>query len=62
MPFVFGGGYQPWVWRFEPKDYVYLQQTTPTTLDVTIRHVILHVQKVLLSRTLLMLKGQDGQL
>ncbi len=59
---VFGGGYRPWVWRFEPKDYVYLQQTTPTTLDVTMRHVILHVQKVLLSRTLLMLKGQDGQL
>jgi len=59
---VLGGGYRPWVWRFEPKDCVYLQQTTPTTLDVTIRHVILHVRKVLSSRTLLMLEGRDGQL
>jgi hypothetical protein len=54
---VLGGGYRPWVWRFELKDYVYLQQTTWTTLDVTITHVILHVWKVLPSRTLLMLEG-----
>jgi hypothetical protein len=25
-----GGGYWPQVHRFEPRDYVYLQQTTPT--------------------------------
>jgi hypothetical protein len=36
-----GGGYKPQVYRFEPKDYVYLQQTTPTTLDVTTSCVVL---------------------
>jgi hypothetical protein len=30
-----GGGYRPQVRRFRPGDYVYLQQTAPTTLDVT---------------------------
>jgi hypothetical protein len=30
-----GGGYRPQVRRFQPGDYVYLQQTAPTTLDVT---------------------------
>jgi hypothetical protein len=30
-----GRGYRPQVRRFRPGDYVYLQQTTPTTLDVT---------------------------
>ncbi len=33
---------------------------TPTTLDVTARCVILHVQKVIPSKVLL-LEGQDGQ-
>jgi hypothetical protein len=32
-----GGGYRPQVRRFQPGDYVYLQQTAPTTLDVTAR-------------------------
>jgi hypothetical protein len=36
-----GGGYQPQVRRFQPGDYVYLQQTAPTTLDVTAGRVIL---------------------
>jgi hypothetical protein len=30
-----GGGFQPHVRRFRLGDYVYLQQTAPTTLDVT---------------------------
>jgi hypothetical protein len=30
-----GGGYRPQVQRFRSGDYVYLQQTAPTTLDVT---------------------------
>jgi len=37
-----------------------LQQIAPTTLDVTIGHVILHVQKVLPFGVLL-LEGRDGQ-
>ncbi len=41
-------------------DYVYLQQTTPTTLDVTTDRVILHVQKVL-PFEIFLLEGQDGQ-
>jgi hypothetical protein len=44
---ICGGGYQPKIQRFEQGDYVYLQQTTLTTLDVTIKHVILRVWKVL---------------
>ncbi len=45
---------------FEQGDYVYLQQITPTILDVIARHVILCVQKVLPSGMLL-LEGWDGQ-
>jgi hypothetical protein len=30
-----GGGYRPQVRQFQLGDYVYLQQTAPTTLDVT---------------------------
>jgi hypothetical protein len=40
-------------------DYVYLQQTTPTTLDVTTGCTILRVRKVLVSGVL-MLEGHDG--
>ncbi len=40
-------------------DYVYLQQITPTTLDITIGHTILRVRKVLASGVL-MLEGRDG--
>jgi hypothetical protein len=36
-----GGGYRPHVRRFRPGNYVYLQQTAPTTLDVTAGRVIL---------------------
>jgi hypothetical protein len=36
-----GGGYRPQVRRFQPGDYVYLQQTAPTTLDVTAGRIIL---------------------
>lgn len=42
-------------------DYVYPQQITPITLDVIVRRIVLRVQKVLLSKVLL-LKGQDGQI
>jgi hypothetical protein len=31
-----GSGYRPQVRRFRLGDYVYLQQTAPTTLDVTV--------------------------
>jgi hypothetical protein len=31
-----GGGYRPQVRQFQPGDYVYLEQTAPTTLDVTV--------------------------
>jgi hypothetical protein len=37
-----------------------MQQTTPTTLDVTSGRLILHVRKALHFKVLL-LKGQDGQ-
>jgi hypothetical protein len=30
-----GGGYRPSIRKFHVGDYVYLQQTAPTTLDVT---------------------------
>ncbi len=36
-----GGGYQPLIHRFHVGDYVYLQHTTPTTLDVTASRIIL---------------------
>jgi hypothetical protein len=36
-----GGGYRPQVRQFRPWDYVYLQQTAPTTLDVTVGRIIL---------------------
>ncbi len=40
-------------------DYVYLQQTTPTTLDVMACRTILRVQEVLVFGVL-MLEGRDG--
>jgi hypothetical protein len=42
-----GGGYQPWIHTLKLGDNVYLQQTTPIILDVTLRCVILYVQNVL---------------
>jgi hypothetical protein len=54
------GGYRPQVRRFRPRDYVYLQQTAPTTLDVTAGRVILRVREVLGSGVLL-LEGRDGK-
>jgi hypothetical protein len=56
-----GGGYRPQVHRFHPRDYVYLQQTTPITLDVIAGRIILRVREVLGSGVLL-LKGRDGKL
>ena len=53
------GGYRPQLRRFAPGDYVYLQQTASTTLDVTRGRVILRVKKVL-SRGVLELEGRDG--
>jgi hypothetical protein len=55
-----GGGYRPQVCRFQPGDYVYLQQIAPTTLDVTARRIILRVREVLGSGVLL-LEGHDGK-
>jgi hypothetical protein len=55
-----GGGYRPQVHRFQPGDYVYLQQTAPTTLDVTAGRVILRVREILGSGMLL-LEGRDGK-
>jgi hypothetical protein len=55
-----GGGYRPQVRRFQPGDYVYLQQTAPTTLDVTAGRIILRVCEVLGSGVLL-LEGRDGK-
>jgi hypothetical protein len=54
-----GGDYQPSVCRFHVGDYVYLQQTAPTTLDVTVGHTILRVREVLAFRVL-MLEGHNG--
>jgi hypothetical protein len=54
-----GGGYQPSIHRFHVGDYVYLQQTTLTTLDVMAGCTILRVQQVLASGVL-MLEGRDG--
>jgi transposase InsO family protein len=56
-----GGGYRPQVRRFCPRDYVYLQQTAPTTLDVTTGRIILRVREVLGSG-LLLLEGRDSKL
>jgi hypothetical protein len=42
-----GGGYRPQVRRFRLGDYVYLQQTAPTTLDVTVGQIIIRVHEVL---------------
>ncbi len=36
-----GGGYRPLIHRFHVGDYVYLQQTTPMTLDITTSRIIL---------------------
>jgi hypothetical protein len=47
-----GGGYRPQVRWFQPGDYVYLQQTAPTTLDVTVERIILRVREVLGSMSL----------
>jgi hypothetical protein len=55
-----GGGFRPQVQRFQPGDYVYLQQTAPTTLDVTAGRIILLVREVLGSGVLL-LEGRDGK-
>jgi hypothetical protein len=54
-----GGGYQPSIHRFHVGDYVYLQQTTPTMLDVTAGRTILRMRKVLASGVF-MLEGCDG--
>jgi hypothetical protein len=54
-----GGGYRPLICRFHVGDYVYLQQITPTMLDVTVGRTILRVRKVLASGVL-MLEGRDG--
>jgi hypothetical protein len=54
-----GGGYRPSIRRFSPGDFVYLQQTAPTTLDVIPGCTILKVREVLPSG-MLMLEGRDG--
>ncbi|CAM6093577.1 unnamed protein product [Calypogeia fissa] len=56
---IWGGGYRPSVRRFYVGDYVYLQQTAPTTLDVTVGRTILWVREVL-SSGVLVLEGRDG--
>jgi hypothetical protein len=54
-----GGGYRPSIRRFHVGDYFYLQQTAPTTLDVTTCHTILRMREVLASGVL-MLEGHHG--
>jgi hypothetical protein len=54
-----GGGYRPSIRRFHVGDYVYLQQITSTTLDVTAGHTILRVQEVL-AFGVFMLEGRDN--
>jgi hypothetical protein len=54
-----GGGYRPSIRRFHVGVYVYLQQTTPTTLNVMTGRTILRVQEVLTSGVL-MLEGCDS--
>jgi hypothetical protein len=56
---IWGGCYRPSICRFHVGDYVYLQQTVPTTLDVTTSRTILRVRKVL-AFGILMLEGHDG--
>jgi hypothetical protein len=56
-----GSGYRPQVRRFHHGDYVYLQMTAPTTLDVIAGQIILQVHEVLGSGVLL-LEGRDGKL
>jgi hypothetical protein len=56
-----GGGYRPQVRHFLPCDYVYLQQTAPTTLNVTARRIILRVHEVLKS-SMLIFEGRDGKI
>ncbi len=53
-----GGGYRRLIRRFHV-DCVYLQQTTPMTLDVTASRTILRMQKVLVSG-FFMLTSHDG--
>lgn len=55
------GGYRPGVRRFNPGDYVSLQQTASTTLDVTAGRTILRVREVLPSGVLI-LEGRDGMI
>ncbi|BBN02223.1 hypothetical protein Mp_2g13720 [Marchantia polymorpha subsp. ruderalis] len=54
-----GGDYRPSILRFHVGDYVYLQQTAPTTLDVTAGRTILRVREVL-PYGVLLLEGRDG--
>lgn len=54
-----GGGYRPRIRRYEPGDYVYLEQVAPTTLDVTAGRIILRVKEVG-STGVLTLEGRDG--
>lgn len=54
-----GGGYKPRIRRYEPGDYVYLEQVAPTTLDVTAGRIILRVKEVG-STGVLTLEGRDG--
>ena len=56
-----GGGYRPQLRRFVAGNYVYLQQTAPTTLDVTAGRVILRVRQVL-PTGVLELEGMDGRI
>ena len=55
-----GRGYRPQLRRFAKGDYVYLQQTAPTTLDITAGRIILRVRRVLGSGVL-ELEGRDGR-
>ncbi|BBN03070.1 hypothetical protein Mp_2g20450 [Marchantia polymorpha subsp. ruderalis] len=54
-----GGGYRLSIRRFHVGDYIYLQQTAPTTLDVTAGRTILRVREVLPSGVLLF-ESRDG--
>jgi hypothetical protein len=56
---IWGGGYRPSIRRFHVGDYVCLQQTAPTTLDVMTSRTILQVREVLVSGVL-MLEGRNG--
>ncbi len=56
---IWGGGYRLSIHRFHVGDYVYLQQTAPTTLDVMTGRTILQVREVLVFG-ILMLEGRDG--